>query len=65
MTARKAKQARRVTVALSRAQVESILRDMGWNDEDALTFWRLAQRESRDPECLDQRRAYFQRMLDL
>jgi len=66
MTGGQIKRARRETVALSRAQVESILHDMGLEDEDVVSFWRLARRETRDPGCLDrERRVYFQRMLGL
>lgn len=53
--------ARRATVALTCQQVASILMDMGWEDEDAATFWRLARRETRHPGCLHaERRKYWQ-----
>lgn len=38
--------ARRETVALSRSQVERIIYDMGWEPEDADTFWTLATRQA-------------------
>lgn len=64
MTAGKQRKARRSAVALSRAQVESILHDMGWEPEDANVFWRMARRESRDPGCLARaRRKYWHRFL--
>ena len=65
MTAAKPRWARRVTVALTRSQVESILYDMGWEPEDAAAFWQLARRESRNPGCLDRaRRKYWHRFLN-
>jgi len=38
--------ARRETVALTRAQVERIIYDMGWEPEDADAFWTLATKEA-------------------
>jgi hypothetical protein len=62
MTARNVRKARRVTVALSRAQVESIVFDMGWEPEDADVLWDCAMRETRNPGCLERaRRKYFQK----
>jgi hypothetical protein len=64
MTAGKAKRARRATVALSRAQVASILHDMGWEEEDVAVFWRYARREQRDPGCLARaRQDYWRRII--
>ncbi|MCC6946398.1 MAG: hypothetical protein IT539_01390 [Bradyrhizobiaceae bacterium] len=55
--------ARRETVALTRSQVESIVRDMGWEPEDADAFWSLAVREAAEPGSLDREaRAYFERL---
>ena len=37
------------TVALTRDQIERIVYDMGWESEDADSFWLLACREARSP----------------
>lgn len=62
MSAARIGKARRATVALTRAQVESIAYDMGWEPEDAAAFWQLARREAQKPGCLDrERREYLRR----
>jgi hypothetical protein len=64
MTPRGKRAARRATVALTRAQVEAIFLDMGWEHEDVATFWRLARREMRETGCLDaERRKYCQQFI--
>jgi hypothetical protein len=64
MTPRGKRAARRVTVALTRHQVEAIILDMGWDAEDVTAFWRLARRETREPGCLDaERRKYGQQFM--
>lgn len=50
MSAAMAQRARRETVVLTRAAVETILVPwMGWEPEDAAIFWRIARRETRCP----------------
>lgn len=66
MTPRGKRAARRATVALTRAQVEAIFLDMGWEPEDVTAFWHLARRETREPGCLDaERRKYVQFVLPI
>lgn len=50
MSAANATRARRETVVLTRQAVEAILvAQMGWEPEDATTFWQLARRETASP----------------
>ncbi len=38
-----------ITVTLTRNQVAAIIYDMGWEDTDLRSFWRLAKKEQADP----------------
>lgn len=39
-------------VVLTKAQVEDIVHDMGWETIDARALWRLARKESQAPGAL-------------